>query len=39
VRRHDTEANRRTAFDRIDDALEALVDLSQIAALADLSLR
>ena len=33
----DTDANRRTAFDRIADALEASVDMSQIAALAGLS--
>ena len=35
----DTDVNRRMAFDRIADALEACVDLSQIAALAGVSLR
>ncbi len=37
--RDDTEANRRTAFDRIADALEACVDMSRIAALAGVPLR
>ena len=32
----DADANRRTAFDRIADALEECVDMSQIAALAAL---
>ncbi len=35
----DTDANRRTAFDRIADALEASVDMPRVAALAGLSLR
>jgi adenosylcobyric acid synthase len=35
----DLDANRRTAFDRIADALEACVDMSRIAALAGVSLR
>ncbi len=35
----DTDANRRTAFDRIADALGACVDMSQIAAFAGVSLR
>jgi adenosylcobyric acid synthase len=35
--RGDPDANRRTAFDRIADALEACVDLRQIAALAGIS--
>ncbi|HEY9156851.1 cobyric acid synthase [Candidatus Binatus sp.] len=35
----DTDANRRTAFDRIADALEASVDMAQVAALAGVSLR
>jgi len=30
----DADANRRTAFDRIADALEECVDMPQIAALA-----
>ena len=30
----DADANRRTAFDRIADALEASVDMRRIAALA-----
>ncbi len=37
--REDTDANRRTAFDRIADALEACVDISRIAALAGAVLR
>ncbi len=35
---HDS-ANRRTAFDRIADALEACLDMSRIAALAGVPLR
>ncbi len=35
----DSDASRRTAFDRIADALEACVDLSQIAALTGLSVQ
>jgi len=34
----DTDANRRTAFDRIADALERCADLSRIAALAGVSI-
>jgi len=34
----DTDSNRRTAFDRIADALEGCVDMSKIAALAGLTL-
>jgi cobyric acid synthase len=37
--RVDTDANRRAAFDRIADALEVCVELSQIATLAGLSLK
>jgi adenosylcobyric acid synthase len=37
--RVDTDANRRAAFDRIADALEDCVELSQIATLAGLSLK
>jgi len=33
----DIDANRRAAFDRIADALEQCVDLSQIAAIAGIS--
>ena len=36
--RIDTDANRRAAFDRIADALEACVDFSRIAALAGVSI-
>jgi len=36
--RSDTDANRRTAFDRIADVLEDCVDLSRIAVLAGISL-
>ena len=32
--RDDTDTNRRTAFDRIADVLEASVDMAQVAALA-----
>ena len=35
----DVDADRRAAFDRIADALEACVDLSRIAAVAGLSLK
>ena len=35
----DADANRRAAFDRIADALEACVDLSRIAKLAGVSLQ
>jgi adenosylcobyric acid synthase len=37
--RDDPEANRRTAFDRIADALEACVDMSRLKALVGLSFR
>lgn len=36
--RGDTDGDRRTAFDRIADALEQCLDLTQIAALAGISL-
>jgi adenosylcobyric acid synthase len=36
--RIDTDANRRAAFDRIADALEACADFSRIAALAGVSI-
>jgi hypothetical protein len=35
----DTDADGRTAFDRIADALEACVDMSRIVALAGVSLQ
>jgi adenosylcobyric acid synthase len=35
---HDADANRRAAFDRIADALEACVDTSRVAAFAGISL-